>query len=97
MEDNKYNKHNLKGHKTNNCLYCTYCLLLSLVTFRLLGGEVAGVIFPFGDEGGHVGRELAVEVHLLAGLGMNEAEGFGMQGLAGAQFEAVVDELGVAR
>ena len=61
----------------------------------LLGGEVAGVVFPLGDEGGHVGGEVAVEVHLLASLGMDEAQRFGVQGLAWAQFEAVVDELGV--
>ena len=62
----------------------------------LLGGEVVGVVLPLGDEGGHVGGEVAVEVHLLAGLGVDEAEGLGVQGLAGAQGEAVVDELGVA-
>ena len=62
----------------------------------LFGGEVAGVVFPLGDEGGHVVGEVAVEVHLLAGLGVNEAEGLGVQGLAWAQVEAVVDELGVA-
>ena len=50
----------------------------------LLGGEVAGVVFPLGDEGGHVGGEVAVEVHLLPGLGMDEAQGLGVQGLARA-------------
>ena len=55
-----------------------------------------GVVLPLGDEGGHVGGEVAVEVHLLAGLGVDEAEGLGVQGLAGTQGEAVVDELGVA-
>ena len=50
----------------------------------LLVGEVAGVIFPLGDEGGHVGGEVAVEVHLLPGLGMDEAQGLGVQGLARA-------------
>lgn len=62
----------------------------------LLGGEVAGVVFPLGDEGGHVGGEVAVEVHLLAGLGVDEAQGLGVQGLAWAEREAVVDELGIA-
>ena len=62
----------------------------------LFVGEVAGVVFPLGDKGGHVGGEVAVEVHLLAGLGVDETEGLGVQGLAGAQLEAVVDELGIA-
>ena len=62
----------------------------------LFVGEVAGVVFPLGDKGGHVGGEVAVEVHLLAGLGVYEAEGLGVQGLTGAQFKAVVDELGIA-
>ena len=62
----------------------------------LLGGEVAGVVFPLADEGGHVGGEVAVEVHLLARLGVDEAQCLGVQGLARTQFEAVVDELGVA-
>lgn len=61
-----------------------------------LGGEVAGVVFPLGDEGGHVGREVAVEVHLLSCLGVDEAQRLGVQGLARAQLKAVVDELGVA-
>ena len=79
-------------------LYLLY-LLFSFypeVSILLLGGEVAGIVFPLGDEGGHVGREVAVEVHLLAGLGVDETEGLGVQGLAGAQLEAVVDELGIA-
>ena len=71
------------------------CLGLMGDDFILLYGEVAGVVFPLGDEGCHVGGEVAVEVHLLAGFGVDEAEGLGVQGLAGAQFEAVVDELGV--
>jgi len=32
-----------------------------------------GVGFPLGDEGGHVGGEGTVEVHLLAGFGVDEA------------------------
>ena len=56
----------------------------------LFGGEVAGVVFPFGDEGGHVGGQLAVEVHLLARLGMDEAEGLGMQRLPWTQLKAVI-------
>ena len=64
--------------------------------FSLLVGEVAGVVFPLGDEGGHVGGEVAVEVHLLAGLGVDKTKGLGVQGLTGAQLEAVVDEVGVA-
>jgi len=55
-----------------------------------------GVGFPLGDEGGHVGGGGAVEVHLLAGDGVDKAQGLGMQGLAGTQLKAVVDELGVA-
>ncbi len=55
-----------------------------------------GVVLPFGDEGGHVVGEVAVEVHLLTGFGVDKAKGLGVQGLAGAQFEAVVDELGIA-
>ena len=55
-----------------------------------------GVVLPFGDEGGHVGGEGAVEVHLQAGVGVDEAEGLGVECLAGAQGEAVVDELGIA-
>ena len=64
--------------------------------FLGFGGEVAGVIFPLGDEGGHVGRKVAVEVHLLACLWMHKAQCLGMKGLTRAQLEAVVNELGIA-
>ena len=39
----------------------------------LLPGEVAGVVFPLGDKGGHIGWKVAIEVHLLASLGVDEA------------------------
>ena len=64
--------------------------------FLGFGGEVAGVIFPLGDEGGHVGRKVTVEVHLLACLWMHEAQCLGMKGLTRAQLEAIVNELGIA-
>ena len=77
-------------------VFIVFPLSFSWQVLSLLGGEVAGVVFPLGDEGGHVGREVAVEVHLLAGLGVDKTEGLGVQGLAGAQLKAVVDELGIA-
>ena len=70
-------------------------LLIHADKKMLLGGEVAGVVFPFGDESGHIGREIAIKVHLLSSLRMYKAQSLGMQGLAGTQFETVVDELGI--
>ena len=57
--------------------------------------QIAGIVFPFGNERRHVGGEFTVKVHLFAGLGVDETQRFGMEGLAGTQFEAIVDELGV--
>ena len=54
-------------------VFIVFPLSFSWQVLSLLGGEVAGVVFPLGDEGSHVGREVAVEVHLLAGLGVDEA------------------------
>ena len=50
---------------------------------------------PFFDEGGHVGGEGRFQEDALAGAGVGEAEGAGMEGLAGADGEAVLDELAV--
>ena len=50
---------------------------------------------PFFDEAAHVVGEGRVEGEALAGEGVVEAEGFGVERLAGAGVEAVLDELPV--
>ena len=52
---------------------------------------------PFFDEGAHVLRDFGVEGEAFAGGGMFEAEGFGVERLAGAGVEAVEDKLFVFR
>ena len=58
-----------------------------------VGLEGGGVGAPLLDELGHVVGHFAVEVHLLAGDGVHEAEGLGVQGLTGAGLEAVLHKL----
>ena len=56
-----------------------------------------GIVAPFVEKGGEVGREVRVELHPLACAGMGEAEGFGMEGLTRTEVETVADKLHIRR
>ena len=62
-----------------------------------LRNHVFGVFAPFVYEGLHVGRKGRVEADHLLGARVDEAEGLGMEGLAGEELEAVLYELAVFR
>ena len=62
-----------------------------------LRNHVFGVFAPFVYEGLHVGRKGRVEADHLLGARVDETEGLGMEGLAGEELEAVLDELAVFR
>ena len=59
--------------------------------------DLSGVGTPAREQLLEVARELAVEEHLFACHGMDEAQGLGVKRLAWAQCEAVLDKLLVAR
>ena len=59
--------------------------------------DLSGVGAPAREQLLEVARELAVEEHLFACHGMDEAQGLGVKRLAWAQREAVLDKLLVAR
>ena len=58
--------------------------------------DLSGVGAPAREQLLEVARELAVEEHLFARHGMDEAQGLGVKRLAWAEREAVLDELLVA-
>ena len=65
--------------------------------YRSVPLQGGGVAAPFVDEFRHVGGEGGIEEDALARAGVGEAEGLGVEGLAGAGVEAVGDELPVFR
>lgn len=50
---------------------------------------------PFSDEGSHIFRQFAFEKQLFPGGRVDKADGLGVQGMPGADSEAIVDELPV--
>jgi hypothetical protein len=50
---------------------------------------------PFSDEGSHIFRQFAFEKQLFPGDRVDKADGLGVQGMPGANSEAIVDELPV--
>ena len=56
---------------------------------------LGGIYAPFVEEEPHVLRERSLEVHLLAGPRMAEAEGAGVECLTGTDLKAVFHELAV--
>ena len=58
--------------------------------------DLSGVGAPAREQLLEIARELAVEEHLFARHGMNEAQRLSVECLTGAEREAVLDELLVA-
>ena len=56
---------------------------------------MADVISPFPDELLHIVRQFTFEQHFFSCPGMYKTDGLGMEGMTGADSEAVVHELSV--
>ena len=63
--------------------------------FFLFGCQTFRIVAPTLNQFGHVGRDFAVEVHLLIGDGVHETERLGVKRLAWTHLKAVVNELRV--